>query len=544
MKVHFGILRQNPIVTSLRTASDAWHKFWFEPADPLMLGIMRLLTGWMLFYNLLIWSLDLEAFFGDHGLQPLAAIRRIHESRLIFSFWLWIGDAYLWPIHFACLGITGMFCLGIATRVTSVLSFLITISYSQRVPIANFGFDQILGMLCLYLSLGPSGAAVSVDAWLRRWWLRRRGIEAVPQKFASARMSMRLIQLHLCAIYFWAGFAKLKGPSWWTGEAMWRVLANQEYQTMDLTWMAWVPWLPYLIAHITIVWEVFFIVLIWNPRFRPFMLLMGLGMHAGIGAFLGMWTFGLIMAFAYLAFSDPDIWRRRIAFIKNWLSRTSSMQLATPTESVPAMSLQRTMADTSEGPAAKLDANPSDVFGTRALNVPEQDMSFDREASPPHASSDSDSADARESSAASSLICIVATSSADRSSLRRYFREHNIACRAVGDLNSGLDAISRFRFTEVLVNGTRIPAGELIDFVADVADLTALPILVMLTHQQTATIVELKKIAQCQWMELPASLKSIRLQLASLKHNSSSTSDNASDRHPNAGPDPTDETRS
>ena len=43
---------------SLNEAADAWHRFWFEPADALMLGIMRLLCGWMLFYNLLIWTLD------------------------------------------------------------------------------------------------------------------------------------------------------------------------------------------------------------------------------------------------------------------------------------------------------------------------------------------------------------------------------------------------------------------------------------------------------------------------------------------------------
>lgn len=300
-------------------ALGAWHRFWFEPADPLMLGIIRLLCGWMLFYNLTVWTLDLEAFFGDHGLQPLEAIRAVHQSRFVFSFWLWIGDTYLWPVHFLCLAISAMFCVGFATRITSVLSFLITISYSQRVPIANFGFDQILGMLCLYLSLGPSGAAVSVDSLIHKWRLRRQGRTAVVAKVAFARMAMRLIQLHLCAIYFWAGLAKLKGPTWWTGEAMWRVLANEEYQTLDLTWMAWVPWLPFLMAHITIAWEVFFIALIWNPKLRPFLLAMGVAMHVGIGAFLGMWTFGLIMAFAYLAFSDPDVWRQRISSTISWL---------------------------------------------------------------------------------------------------------------------------------------------------------------------------------------------------------------------------------
>ena len=53
-------------ITSIREASFQWRTFWFDPADSFPLGIIRLLTGWMLVYNLLVWGLDLQAFFGVH----------------------------------------------------------------------------------------------------------------------------------------------------------------------------------------------------------------------------------------------------------------------------------------------------------------------------------------------------------------------------------------------------------------------------------------------------------------------------------------------
>jgi hypothetical protein len=496
MKLHPGVLCRDRITASIREffrdVLSAWHRFWFEPVDALMLGIIRLLTGWMLFYNLLIWSLDLEAFFGDNGLQPLKTIREIYGSRFVFSFWLWIGDSYLWPVHLTCLVITAMFCLGLATRVTSVLSFLITISYSQRVPIANFGFDQILGMLCLYLSLGPSGAACSLDSLLGRWRLRRRGLPSVPEKSASARMAMRLIQLHLCAIYFWAGLSKLKGPSWWTGEAMWRVIANQEYQTTDLTWMAWVPWLPFLIAHLTILWEVFFITLIWNRKLRPIVLAMGVAMHVGIGAFLGMWTFGLIMAFAYLAFSDPDVWRRRLLMMSQWFHGSSPDHERVPEGElrIPVLKLEMPVAEESAA-AASVSAG---------LNTD----------SPPAAAAlDLCSVESR-------TICVVASNPDARSTLRRYFLDHDIPCRAVGELRLALDMMSRVPFRSILVNGTHFRVTDLITFVADAADLTELPVLVMLTSQQLVAVPELEKIKGAKWLELPASLKEIRQQLNDL----------------------------
>ncbi len=135
-----------------------------------------MLTGAMLCYNLIVWSIDLEAFFADEGLQPLQAIRNLYSGRFVFSFWLWIGDEFLWPVHLACLFVALLFCLGLAGRITSVLAFLVTISYSQRVPVANFGLDQILAMLCFYLCLGPCSAQLSLDSLIHRR-LRRGGAD-------------------------------------------------------------------------------------------------------------------------------------------------------------------------------------------------------------------------------------------------------------------------------------------------------------------------------------------------------------------------------
>src|SRR5205823_1112765 len=50
-----------------------WNRFWFTPSDPATLGLIRILAGSMLFYTHLIWSLDLESFFGTPGwLSPNA----------------------------------------------------------------------------------------------------------------------------------------------------------------------------------------------------------------------------------------------------------------------------------------------------------------------------------------------------------------------------------------------------------------------------------------------------------------------------------------
>ena len=486
------------VLTCVRRVLDqgvaVWHRFWFDPLDPLMLGMMRLLTGWMLFYNLLVWSLQLETFFGRNGLQPLGAVKRLYESRFVFSFWLWVDDQYLWPVHIACLVVAAMFCIGAATRVTSILAFLITISYSQRVPVANFGFDQVLGMMCLYLAMAPCGTAISVDNLLRQWWLRRKSPVAnfTPIRFASARMASRLIQLHLCAIYFWAGFSKLKGPTWWTGEAMWNVIANQEYQTVDLTWMAWIPWLPFLIAHVTIAWEVFFIVLVWNRRLRPFVLAMGTAMHFGIGAFLGMWTFGLIMTFAYLSFADPEIWRTRIVRLSRRFHRRDSPVLAV--SSIPEAELHPAGNWIADPQPASLVTSTVTAF---TGNVPATSQQIP------------------SGSVATSLcrVLVIAMDAQHRSTLREHFRCHEFECRAVDSGDRALHLLHRHRYSAIVIHGCGFLRTDLLSLVSDVLDYSNLPVLVLLADSQVSLKPHFDRIPTVQCQSLPASLREVRHSL-------------------------------
>ncbi len=293
------------IVATIRQAVDGWSRFWFTPADPTVLGLMRLLVGGMLVYTHLIWGMDLPAFFGEHGWNSPSLLTEIQDGMITPSFWWYVPDDWLLTAHCVCIAVLLMFWLGLATRVTSILSLAITISYSYRAHMANFGLDQINAVLCLYLCIGPCGAVLSLDRCLASWLSRRRGDDSlahIVKPSATAGLARRLIQIHFCVIYIYAGLSKLQGPAWWSGEAVWLAFANREYQAVDMTWVAWYPWIVELTTHATVIWEVSFAALIWVRPARPFVLLIGFLLHAGIGAMMGMWTFGLIMIFGHVAF--------------------------------------------------------------------------------------------------------------------------------------------------------------------------------------------------------------------------------------------------
>ena len=115
----------------------------------------------------------------------------------------------------------------------------------------------------------------------------------------------------MCIIYLFAGMAKLTGPAWWDGTAMWMALGNMEYQSLDMTWMADWPRLINLMTHVTIFWELSYSALIWPRLTRPVVLVLAIPLHMGIAICLGMITFGLAMLIGNLAFV-PSPWVRGV----------------------------------------------------------------------------------------------------------------------------------------------------------------------------------------------------------------------------------------
>jgi hypothetical protein len=284
-----------------------WNRFWFEPADPATLGLIRIFAGAMLFYTHLIWGLELTTFFGPRGWLSPEAVHLVQQGSYAWSYLWWFeSPAALWTVHVAAMIVFAMLTIGLFTRVVSVLAWIAAVSYVGRATGSLFGLDQINVMLAMYLAVGPSGDAYSVDRWLKK---RKAGGALPVTPRWSANLAIRLIQIHMCVIYFFAGTAKLTGLAWWDGTAMWMAFGNMEYQSLDMTGMANWPWLMNLMTHVTVFWELSYWALIWPRLTRPVMLLLAIPLHLGIAICLGMVTFGLIMLVGNLAFVSPALVR-------------------------------------------------------------------------------------------------------------------------------------------------------------------------------------------------------------------------------------------
>jgi hypothetical protein len=260
-----------------------------------------------------------------------------NKGGIYWSVWYHVTDpAWMVVTHVAILLVMFMFAIGFCTRVTSVLTWLAALSYIQRSPVTLFGVDTMMNICLFYLMIGPSGAALSVDRLLARWWAvrkARRAGQPVPEwapsaPLVSANFALRLFQLHFCWIYLMSGTSKLLGGNWWNGTAVYYTMANYEFAPLGreaylafMHWLAEHRWLwEFVIAggtYSTLALEIGLPFLVWNRRLRPYVVAASMTLHTFIAITMGLVAFSLLMATMVMSFIPGETVQRSLAWLRD-----------------------------------------------------------------------------------------------------------------------------------------------------------------------------------------------------------------------------------
>jgi hypothetical protein len=276
-----------------------------------------------------------------YGVHPNAMYAR---GTPVWSIYFHVTDPTAMAISHGCIVLaTFLFTIGFCTRITSVLTWLGQLFYIHRCTQVLFGVDTMMTILLVYLMIGPSGAALSVDRRIARWWSKARprvigrwrafwsmpavDIEpgrrpsSIPEASVSANVAIRLLQIHVCFIYLGAGLSKLLGQAWWNGTAVWGTIANYEFAPMQYEIYNWalrflgtnqLAFMLFLTiaGYFTLTFEIGYTFLIWRPSLRWIILGMAITLHGFIGLFMGLKTFSLMMLVMNMAFlrTEEALW--------------------------------------------------------------------------------------------------------------------------------------------------------------------------------------------------------------------------------------------
>ena len=190
--------------------------------------------------------------------------------------------------------------IGLFSRSCGILSWFLHLCADKSGGLVSYGMDNFMTIGLFYLMLSPLPDRYSLD-W--QWRKRRRAEDRHLLGFWR-----RVLQIHLCLIYFFGGLTKSLGSGWWDGSNLWRALIRPPFNVISPEILVRWKYLFPVAGILIFLLEVGYPFLIWPKRTRFVWLISVLIMHAAIGLTMGMYLFALIMIVLNVAAFAPGSW--------------------------------------------------------------------------------------------------------------------------------------------------------------------------------------------------------------------------------------------
>ncbi|MCS6975914.1 MAG: hypothetical protein NZM31_02735 [Gemmatales bacterium] len=333
----------------------AWVRFWFTPTDPTGLHALRLLTGLLVLTWLLGFAGQENALFGLRGWFDTQAYKDASRlpntanmpAPITWSLVYLCGEDenLVTALYWSSVLVVALFTLGVATRITSVMTWLAVASFTAN-PAISYDGDVLLLMLTFYLMIGYV---------LLGWWhgdLKGMGRLIGGSKClilgpsdkppsVAANVAVRLIQVHFAIIVVVSALHKLQSGDWWSGTALWYPLFPP-FQTKLAEIREMAPRRDfYLVAlslatYAALLWQLAFPFFAWRPRWR--IVLLGGAVVGWIGtAFVyKLPIFGPAYLIGALSYLTEDEWR----FLTGWLRRLPILERIMGSRQAPSAEME------------------------------------------------------------------------------------------------------------------------------------------------------------------------------------------------------------
>ncbi len=275
----------------IRTALD---QFFFAPVSGSILAFFRVAVALFCMAKFLSFRGDILNMFGSYGF-----VRTEITEILLSDFkprlsWfteivssVGMGEvAAIYTLYVLFLVVLVALGLGIQSRIMALLALFLHLMFFNSGRMFMYGVDYFTTSALFYCALFPVGRYGT----LRQ--IRKHGFETSTQ---MPIIYLRILQGHLCLVYFFGGVSKALGNHWWNGEAIWRAVSIPGFYQIDMSWLASVPWLSMVLGIGVLFLECGYPLFINIRKTRPVFLVLIITMHAGIGIVMGLWYFAVLM---------------------------------------------------------------------------------------------------------------------------------------------------------------------------------------------------------------------------------------------------------
>jgi hypothetical protein len=217
----------------------------------------------------------------------------ISEETMLSMAWVCLVSA-------GCLLLLGLFC-----RPAAIVAWFIHLCAAESGGLLAYGADSFMTTALFYLMLSPLPDRYSFDHWVA---------QTKPKNPQALGFWRRVLQVHLCFVYFIGGLAKCLGSGWWDGSNLWRSLLRAPFNLFPPDLLVHFKYALAPLGIAICLLEVSYPVFIWLKKTQRIWLVCILAMHAAIGLLMGLYLFALGMIVMNLAaFGVPPTSTKRHA---------------------------------------------------------------------------------------------------------------------------------------------------------------------------------------------------------------------------------------
>jgi hypothetical protein len=295
------------VTTEADRVADHWLAFWFTPADPRPLAVVRILAAGIGLCLLWSYAADLLAWFGPGGLIDPATAAAWRSPFGCSLYDLATSVVAVRLLFGATVLVFVLLLAGLGTPAVSLAAPVLWASLLHRGPMLAGPADDCLAVLLWCLAVGRAGRAFSLDRLLAD----RAGRPASAASI-RCRIAEGLLLVHASAIAVAAALSQLKGDVWWDGTAAWWLAARRESRLLDLTGLySRSEYLMNLVTHAIPLFEIAFAVGLWPAVTRRPVALIGLVAWPLLGLLAGEPLWGLALAATCVPAAATPIQRPR-----------------------------------------------------------------------------------------------------------------------------------------------------------------------------------------------------------------------------------------
>ncbi|TWT63528.1 HTTM domain-containing protein [Rubinisphaera italica] len=298
----------------LDSSSSSWtatlREFFFDRQIPYGMALTRIALSLVtLVYLSRRWPHAREFFSADGAPSPLAA------NYGFIDFIPLLPGTVAVALYSVLLILLATLMLGWKTRISAWGVFVLFTYFTLQDSLSTITKYSVISSHAFFLlALSNCGAVWSVDRWQV---LKRQGI-ARPVRLLGTGEAVeiwpqRLLQLFLGFVYLGAAITKMHTEAYFSGDQLrfWMLSNVNHYNPLGEI-MAMFPAMLVSFGYIAILWEILFIFMVWNKKFRIPILVVGATFHAMTYVTLGLIVFPFVCFSLYLCFfneSDLQWWQ-------------------------------------------------------------------------------------------------------------------------------------------------------------------------------------------------------------------------------------------